>query len=128
MIVLPAIARGFFQQEIADAAYVYQREIDNHTRSIIGVNEFADDQPVTIPLLVMDPAGYDHQVERLRTLRRTRDNGRVGQALDHLRLACQGAENTMPHLLDCVRAYATLGEIVAVMKDVFGTYQEPTWI
>ncbi|MEW6094140.1 MAG: methylmalonyl-CoA mutase family protein [Chloroflexota bacterium] len=126
--VLPAIAKGFFQTEIADAAYTYQREIDDHTRTIVGVNDYVDDKPLTIPLLAMDPAGYDRQVERLRTLRRERDNGRFGQALDRLRLACQGTENTMPHLLDCVRAYATLGEIIGVMKEVFGTYTEPTWI
>jgi methylmalonyl-CoA mutase N-terminal domain/subunit len=76
----------------------------------------------------MDPAGYTRQVGRLDSLRRERDNGRLGQTLDRLRLACQGTENTMPHLLDCVRAYATLGEIVGVMKEVFGTYTEPTWI
>jgi methylmalonyl-CoA mutase N-terminal domain/subunit len=126
--VLPAIAKGFFQQEIADAAYTYQREIDAHTRTIVGVNDYVDEKPLTIPLLEMDPAGYERQVERIQTLRRERDNGRLGQALDRLRLACQGTENTMPHLLDCVRAYATLGEIIGVMKEVFGTYTEPTWI
>jgi len=126
--VLPAIAKGFFQREIADAAYTYQREIDNHTRTIVGVNDYLDKKPVPIPLLELDPVGYTRQVERLQKLRRERDNGRVGQVLDHLRLACQGKENTMPHLLDCVRAYATLGEIVGVMKTVFGTYTEPTWI
>jgi len=61
-------------------------------------------------------------------LRRTRDQGRVGQALDRLRIACQGTENTMPYILESVRSYATLGEIVSVMKDVFGKYEEPTWI
>jgi methylmalonyl-CoA mutase N-terminal domain/subunit len=126
--VLPAIAKGFFQREIADAAYTYQCEIDNHTRSIVGVNDYVDKMPIPIPLLELDPIGYTRQVERLRKLRQERDHGRVGQALDHLRLACQGTENTMPYLLDCVRAYATLGEIVGVMKDVFGTYTEPTWI
>ena len=126
--VLPAIAKGFFQREIADAAYTYQCEIDNHTRSIVGVNDYVDKKPIPIPLLELDPIGYTRQVERLQKLRQERDNGRAGQALDHLRLACQGTENTMPHLLDCVRAYATLGEIVGVMKDVFGTYSEPTWI
>ncbi len=126
--VLPAIGKGFFQREIADAAYTYQREIDSHTRSIIAVNDYMDKKPVPIPLLEMDPVGYTRQVERLQKLRRERDNGRVGQALDRLRLACQGTENTMPHLLDCVRAYVTLGEIVGVMKEVFGTYSEPTWI
>ncbi len=76
----------------------------------------------------MDPQGYQRQVSRLEKLRQERDNGRVGQALDRLRIACQGTENTMPYILDAVRAYATLGEIIAVMKEVFGTYQEPNWI
>jgi methylmalonyl-CoA mutase N-terminal domain/subunit len=126
--VLPAIAKGFFQQEIADAAYTYQREIDDHTRTIVGVNEYVDEKPLSVPLLAMDPAGYTRQIERLQALHRERDNGRVGQVLDRLRLACQSTENTMPHLLDCVQAYATLGEIISVMKKVFGTYTEPTWI
>jgi methylmalonyl-CoA mutase N-terminal domain/subunit len=126
--VLPAIAQGFFQQEISDAAYRYQREIDTHIRTIVGVNDFVDQAPVRIPILEMDPAGYDRQLQRLAALRRERDNGRVGQALDRLRLACQGTENTMPHLLDCVRAYATLGEIVDVMKEVFGVYAEPAYV
>jgi len=76
----------------------------------------------------MDPDGYKRQVARLEALRMQRDNGRVGQTLDRLRIACQGTENTMPHILEAVRAYATLGEIVDVMRDVFGTYYEPTWI
>ena len=126
--VLPAIARGFFQQEIADAAYQYQREIDAGRRTIVGVNDFTNDQPVTIPLLAMDPAGYERQLARLAALRQERDSGRVGQALDRLRLACQGSTNTMPALLDCVRAYATLGEIMGVMKTVFGVYEEPVYV
>jgi len=126
--VLPAVAAGFFQSEIANAAYTYQREIDDHSRTIVGVNDFLDQKPVAIPIIQMDPVGYQRQVDRLEKLRRERDSGRVGQALDRLRLACQGTENTMPCLLDCVRAYATLGEIVKVMKSVFGTYAEPTWI
>lgn len=126
--VIPAIEQGFFQQEIADAAYVYQREIDRHERIIVGVNDYVDAKPVAVPILEMDPQGYDRQLARLQHLRATRDNGRVGQALDRLRIACQGTENTMPHLLDCVRAYATLGEIVGVMKSVFGVYEEPVMV
>jgi methylmalonyl-CoA mutase N-terminal domain/subunit len=126
--VLPAIEKGFFQREIADAAYTYQREIDDHTRTIVAVNDYVDKKPIPIPLLEFDPVGYSRQVDRLKNLRLERDNGRVGQALDKLRLACQGNQNTMPLLLDAVRAYATLGEIVNVMKAVFGTYTEPTWI
>jgi methylmalonyl-CoA mutase N-terminal domain/subunit len=126
--VLPAIASGFFQREIADSAYTYQQEIDDHTRTIVAVNDYVDKKPVPIPLLEFDPVGFSRQVDRLKKLHRERDSGRVGQALDHLRLACQGTENTMPCLLEAVRAYATLGEIVGVMKTVFGTYTEPTWI
>jgi methylmalonyl-CoA mutase N-terminal domain/subunit len=124
--VLPAIASGFFQREIADAAYRYQREIDAGDRSIVGVNAFVDEKPVAIPILEMDPSGLERQVARLRDLRRERDPGAVGQALDRLRIACQGTENTMPFLLDAVRAYATLGEIVEVLRGVFGTYVEPS--
>jgi methylmalonyl-CoA mutase N-terminal domain/subunit len=126
--VLPAIDAGFFQKEISDAAYRYQSEIDQDQRRIVGVNAFQDTAPLRIPLLAMDPAGQQRQLARLETLRRTRDAGAVGQALDRLRLACQGTENTMPHLLQAVHAYATLGEMIAVMREVFGTYQEPTWV
>ena len=126
--VLPAIDKGFFQSEISDAAYRYQREIDGDVRRIVGVNAYQDKVPYEIPILSMDPQGYKRQVDRLAALREERDNGRVGQTLDRLRLACQGTENTMPFILEAVRSYATLGEIVSVMKDVFGIYQEPTWI
>jgi methylmalonyl-CoA mutase N-terminal domain/subunit len=126
--VLPAIEKGFFQSEISDAAYRYQREIDAGSRKIVGVNAYEENKPLTIPILEMDPKGYERQVARLADLRKTRDSGRVGQALDRLRVACQGTENTMPHLMEAVHSYATLGEIVGVMKEVFGTYEEPNWI
>jgi len=126
--MLPAIERGFFQSEIADSAYRYQREIDEGVRNIVGVNSYNDNNPITIPILEMDPQGYKRHIERLQHVRSTRDSGRVGQALDRLRIACQGTENTMPYILEAVRAYATLGEIVDVMKDTFGIYHEPNWI
>ncbi len=126
--VLPAIDAGFFQREIQDAAYQYQREVDEHDRSIVGVNAYAEGGGYSIPILEMDPEGYRRQVSRLRELRETRDNGAVGQALDRLRIACEGTENTMPYILDAVRVYATLGEIIGVMKEVFHTYEEPVWI
>ncbi len=126
--VIPAIERGFFQSEISDAAYRYQREIDMGIRKIVGVNAYAEKKPLSIPILEMDPQGYDRQVTRLSELRRTRDNGRVGQALDRLRIALEGTENTMPHIMEAVHSYATLGEIIQVMKEVFGVYEEPTMI
>ena len=75
--VIPAIEKGFFQSEISDAAYRYQREIDQGIRKIVGVNAYAEKKPLTIPILEMDPAGYERQVKRLEEVRRTRDNGRV---------------------------------------------------
>ncbi|MBI5842915.1 MAG: methylmalonyl-CoA mutase family protein [Chloroflexi bacterium] len=126
--VIPALEKGFFQSEIADAAYRYQREIDEGIRKIVAVNAYEDKKPYEIPILRMDPDGYSRQLKRLSEVRKTRDSGRVGQALDRLRIACEGTENTMPHILECVRAYATLGEIVGVMTKVFGKYEEPTWI
>jgi methylmalonyl-CoA mutase N-terminal domain/subunit len=122
--VLPSIEKGFFQGEIADAAYRYQREVDTGIRKIVGVNAYAEDKPFTIPILKMDPNGYTRQISRLAEVRKTRDSGRVGQTLDKLRIACLGTENTMPYIMECVHAYATLGEIVGVMKETFGEYEE----
>ncbi len=122
--VIPAIEKGFFQSEIADAAYRYQREIDKGIRKIVGVNAYAEDKPFTIPILRMDPNGYERQVNRLNEVRKMRDSGRVGQTLDRLRVACNGTQNTMPFIMECVHAYATLGEIIGVMKETFGEYQE----
>jgi methylmalonyl-CoA mutase N-terminal domain/subunit len=127
--VLPAIEQGFFQSEISLAAYRYQREIDRNERYIVGVNAYADpDEELRIPILKMDPNGYDRQIARLAQLRQERDNERTVAALEALRAAAAGADNTMPFILDAVRAYATLGEITDVLREVFGTYEEPTWI
>jgi methylmalonyl-CoA mutase N-terminal domain/subunit len=124
--VIPAIEKGFFQREIAEAAYRYQMEIDSGQRVVVGVNDLVEDEPVRIPLLEMDPDGYERQVARLERLRRERDNEQVGVALEALREAARGTENTMPLILDCVRAYATLGEIMGVFREEFGEYREPT--
>jgi methylmalonyl-CoA mutase N-terminal domain/subunit len=126
--VLAAIERGFFQGEISDSAYRYQREIDQNIRQVIGVNAYVDEKPPEIPLLEMDPEGYKNQVERILKVKKERDQGRVGQSLDRLRLACKGTENTMPFILEAVHAYATLGEIIDVMKDEFGIFREENWI
>jgi methylmalonyl-CoA mutase N-terminal domain/subunit len=127
--VLPAIEQGFYQSEISLAAYRYQREIDRNERYIVGINAYADpDEKLRIPILKMDPQGYDRQIARLKRLREERDNERVTAALEALRNAAAGMDNTMPFILDAVRAYATLGEITDVFREVFGTYEEPTWI
>ncbi len=124
--VIPAIETGFFQQEIADAAYRYQREIDGQRRLVVGLNDFVADEPLRVPLLEMDPRGFETQCDRLIQVREERDSGAVGQALDRLRIAAQSTENTMPHILDAVCAYATLQEIMDVFREVFGLYREST--
>jgi methylmalonyl-CoA mutase N-terminal domain/subunit len=123
--VIPALKAGFFQREIAEAAYRYQREIDENKRVIVGVNEYVEDEPLTIPILQMDPEGERRQIDRLRRLREARDNEKVGATLAALRDAARGTQNLMPCILDAVRAYATLQEITDVFRDVFGVYQEP---
>ncbi len=126
--VLPAIEAGYLQQEIADASYRFQREVDTRKRTIVGVNEYVDADVPAIPILAMDPQGYDRQVARLNQLRLERDNAKVEQALNALRAACQGTENTMPYLIEAAKAYATLGEMMNVMRDVFGVYVEKAQI
>ena len=134
--MLGAIERGFPQREIAESAYRYQREIDAASltkdaasltgqRIIVGVNDYLTDEHVAIPLLKMDREGERRQRERLARIRRERDNELVSQRLEALREAAQGTENLMPFILDAVRAYATLGEICDVFRDVFGEYREP---
>jgi methylmalonyl-CoA mutase N-terminal domain/subunit len=126
--VIPAIEAGFFQQEIADASYRYQMEVDTHKRVIVGVNDYVDDEPPTIPILEMDPRGYERQVARLNQLRMERDTEKVQQTLNALRVACEGTENTMPYLIAAAKAYATLSEITDVMREVFGVYEESVQI
>jgi methylmalonyl-CoA mutase N-terminal domain/subunit len=123
--VIPAIEAGFLQQEIADAAYRYQCEIDQRRRVIVGINEFVAEEPLRVPLFRMDPQGYEKQCARLAEVREERDSGAVGQALDRLRIAARSTENTMPYILDAVRVYATLQEIMDVFREVFGPYREP---
>jgi len=121
--MVPAIEAGFPQTEIAAASYRYQREVESGERTIVGVNRFqSEDQP--IELLQIDEAAGRHQREKLAALGARRDNDRVRKTLDALARAAEGAENTMPRLLDAVRAYATLGEICDTLRAVFGTYQE----
>jgi methylmalonyl-CoA mutase N-terminal domain/subunit len=126
--VIPAIEQGFFQREIAASAYRYQREIDSRRRIVIGVNEHGSDEPLSIPLLKMDPSGEQRQRERLARVRRERDNDTLRQRLSALSAAAKGDENLVPFIVDAVRAYGTLGEVCAVLRAVFGEYREPVII
>jgi methylmalonyl-CoA mutase N-terminal domain/subunit len=123
--VLKAIEAGFFQREIADSSYRYQREIDRHERTIVGVNDYQLDEPVEIPILRMDPEGEAKHLARLNRVRRERDQEAWRGALTRLEHVLRdGTANTMPAILDAVNAYATLGEICGLMRKVFGEYKE----
>ncbi len=122
--VIPAIRDGFFQREIADSAYRYQREIDAKERIVVGVNEFVVDEPPSIPIHRITPEGERRHLDRLARVRRERDNEAVGARLDALKAAASGRENLMPHLMEAVRAYATLGEVTAVLRSVWGVHRE----
>ena len=123
--VIPAIERGFFQREIADSAYKYQREIDQRERVLVGVNEYTVEEDwVPVELLRVHPKVEEEQLARLQRVKRERNNGRVRKVLDKLHDAAERDENLMPTIIEAVKAYATLGEICDVLRGVFGEYQE----
>ncbi len=125
--VVRGIENGFFQREIAEAAFRYQMEIDTHQRVVVGVNEYVAEEPVEIPILEMDPEGYERQVARLNRVRAERDNAAVQKALRELEGAARGDVNLMPPIIEAVKVYATLGEIMGVFRKVFGEYHEPVF-
>jgi methylmalonyl-CoA mutase N-terminal domain/subunit len=122
--VIAAIRSGYFQREIADAAYRYQQEIDGGEREIVGVNRYKVDAPLEIPILAMDPQGEATHLARLARVRAERDGALAQQRLGELRAAAQGDQNTMPAILNAVRAYCTLGEMCDVLREAFGVHQE----
>ena len=119
-----AIEKGFIQREIQESAYQYQREIENGRRVVVGLNRFEVEEEKPTNLLRVDPSVRISQVERLKKLRSERDNEVVCRSLSELKRVAQGRENLMPSILSAVKAYATLGEICDVLRDVFGEYQQ----
>jgi len=124
--VIPAIEKGFFQKEIARAAYQYQNEIENNERYIVGVNAYKDEgEKIEIPLLQITPEVEKAQRENLKKLRAERDNAKVKSCLAELKHAAENDSNLMPKLVKCAKAYATVGEMINTLKEVFGEYVEP---
>ncbi|EFH90393.1 acyl-CoA mutase large subunit family protein [Ktedonobacter racemifer] len=123
--VLACIQNGFFQREIAESAYRYQQEIDQHKRTIVGVNDYAIEEHIKVPTLYVDYEGEKAQIARLARVRHERNNQATQRALENLKRVAEGTENTMPAILEAVKSYATLGEIMDVFRDVFGDYMEP---
>jgi methylmalonyl-CoA mutase, N-terminal domain len=126
--VVKGLEHGWLQRKIAESAARQQWEIEQHRRVIVGMNEFVtDEQALTIPLLKIGENVDAQQRERLAKMRATRDNAACQQALDALRTAARGTENTMPYILECARRYCTLYEIRAALESVFGAYREPVF-
>jgi methylmalonyl-CoA mutase N-terminal domain/subunit len=123
--VLACIQNGFFQREIAESAYRYQQEVDTHKRTIVGVNDYIMDEEVKVPTLYIDRVGEMAHLERLERVRKERDQDAVQRALDNLRRVAEGTENTMSAIIEAVKAYATLGEIIDIFRSAFGDYMEP---
>ena len=123
--VLACIQNGFFQREIAESAYRYQQEIDQHQRTIVGVNDYLMEENIKVPTLYVDYEGEKAQIARLNRIRQQRDQQAVQRALDNLSRVCEGKENTMPAIIEAVKTYATLGEIMNIFRKVFGDYMEP---
>jgi len=126
--MIAAIEANFPQREIANASYEYQKAVEGRQKIVVGVNAFQSDGEDAIEILQIDQHAQEHQTARLAALREKRDNSRVRASLDALRRAAEGTENTMPSLLDAVRAYATLGEICDALRGVFGSYQETSLV
>ena len=125
--VIPAIEAGYFQREIAHAASEYQRKIDSKRRIVVGVNEFIkENEQIEIPLLEIGRESEEAQNKAIANLKARRNESQVNSTLAAVRVACVGEDNLMPAIIEAAKAYATLGEIVAAMKDVFGEWQETT--
>jgi methylmalonyl-CoA mutase N-terminal domain/subunit len=122
--MVEAVERGFPQREIAESAYRFRQAIEAKEKVIVGVNDYVQEQEPPIRTLYIDETTAERQIEKLEQLRRGRDNPRVARALDALRKAAAGVENTMPPILECVRAYATLGEMCDALREVWGEYEE----
>jgi methylmalonyl-CoA mutase N-terminal domain/subunit len=126
--IIAAIERGYPQKEIGDAAYDYQRRLETGEKVMVGINKYVMDQEPPIDTLIIDEAVENEQKKKLEAMKQRRDNKRVAEALGALKKAAEGTDNLMPHILEAVRAYATLQEMVDTLREVFGEYRDPGYV
>ncbi len=126
--IIPAIERGYPQKEIADAAYQYQKQLEAGQKTMVGVNKYVMDEEQKIETLIIDENVEEEQKKKLEKTKRERDNNRVTQNLAALKKAAAGTDNLMPHILECVRSYTALEEMVQTLKEVFGEYHDPGYL
>ena len=122
--VIPAIRANFFQREIANASYKYQKEIENNERTIVAVNQYRQRDACSTEILKIDESVAETQIKNLNEVKKARNNDLVKEKLEKVTEAAKGSENLMPYIIDAVREYASIGEIMAALKEVFGTYVE----
>ena len=123
--MIAAIKRGYPQLEIAKASHLYQQQVEKKEKVVVGVNDFILENESPLDVLKIDPTIEKRQIDRLNKMRLIRDNKKVSPALEVLRKTASGNKNLMPALLDCATAYCTVGEIAAVLREVFGEYHDP---
>ncbi|OGC92806.1 MAG: hypothetical protein A2142_05150 [candidate division Zixibacteria bacterium RBG_16_48_11] len=121
---LAAIEAGFYQAEIAKSAYEYQKKVESGEEIVVGVNQFQIQERREPPLHKVDPKVAQEQIERLKRLRKSRDNQKVEGSLKDLKESAAGTENMMYRILECVRSYCTIGEICGTLREMWGEYQE----
>jgi methylmalonyl-CoA mutase N-terminal domain/subunit len=121
-----AIERGYPQREIQESSYQFSKAVERKEKIIVGVNEFVTEEQAPMDVLIIDDAVQQRQCARLKKLRAEREGARVERNLSALKRAAEGTENLMPHILDCVRSYGTLGEISDALRAVWGEYREPS--
>ncbi|MFT4945104.1 MAG: methylmalonyl-CoA mutase N-terminal domain/subunit, partial [Halovenus sp.] len=122
--VLTGIEQGYFQREIQEAAYEYQQRVEAGDETVVGVNAYETEEDTEPELLTVDESVQEHQRDRLDAVKRDRDDEAVTAALAGLETATENGENVMPAIIDAVKSYATVGEIMSVFEDEFGSYQE----
>jgi methylmalonyl-CoA mutase N-terminal domain/subunit len=122
--MVAAVEQGYPQKEIAEASYQFQQAVERREKTIVGVNDYVMEDEPPLPILYIDETAAETQLAALDRLRQTRDAARLAKALDALREAARGTDNTMYPLLECVRAYATVGEMCDALRDVWGEYEE----
>jgi methylmalonyl-CoA mutase N-terminal domain/subunit len=122
--MVAAIEHGFPQKEIAESAYRFQQAVERRDKVIVGVNDYVQEDDPPIEILYIDESASERQLEKVEQMKKGRDGARVARALDALRAAAGNRTNTMPPILEAVRAYATLGEMCDALRDVWGEYEE----
>jgi len=122
--MVAAIEKGFPQREVAESSYKFQQAVERRDKIIVGVNDFVTERDEPIGILYIDESAAERQLAKLNDVRKSRDNGRVRAALGALKDGARGSANTMPLLIDAVRAYATVGEMCDALRDVWGEYEE----